>query len=39
MTHRGVDLTVIESESRRFTHAGIPAGTGKEKTLPVTIVT
>ncbi len=36
MTHRGVDLSVIGSENRRMTHAGIPTGIGKEKTLPVT---
>jgi hypothetical protein len=26
MTHRGVDLSIIGSENRRMTHAGIPAG-------------
>ncbi len=26
MTHRGVDLTIIGSENRRMTRAGIPAG-------------
>jgi hypothetical protein len=26
MTHREVDLSIIGSENRRMTHAGIPAG-------------
>jgi hypothetical protein len=26
MTHRGVDLSIVGSENRRLTDAGIPAG-------------